>query len=1628
MQDTPWTRLELSPYPPLAPCGGTSAVPEATVPSGPGPSTQAQPTSKSTSEGTESLQPPPAEGLATLSPQDVLPEDRGQALEQLLGQFNQMVQTLGQPLAVERASQALQDLTSFPAVLSGNDQAQASQALLFLSSQLWMEPMASNRSSAGTATAALALFQSLSNLLMAMGTNASSTSGSEQQQRAALVETLAALPLVQSGLLLGSSSSKPCVTVDSPALSTTLSSLGATSLPHSSFHLPQPKPLTVTFPSTSSLSPLLHQHSQSLLQVQVASFALDPFRPLGGKPMASVASIALRANEGPINMHGLSEEIEIVLEGEEEAEDSATQLNGARHFGVEANITSSEDALLVSVRPAAPLQITLCLESPLQRQGNSCLLNTTLPKGRWQEEGAYVWVVPPENLCHGQGTYFLSAEVAPHPQGDHIQEDLSISIASTGCYYWASQHQAWRSDGCRVGLNSTLRSTQCLCGHLSFFGRFLLILPHTINLQRTGQLLSKVGQNPAGLALLCSLLLAYGALLFWARQRQKQDRAKVRVTVLVDNDASAHFYYLVQVFTGYRRGAATSAKVLLTLYGAEGRSEPHLLQQPQAPSFEQGSMDSFLLATQKHLGNLHAARLWHNNSGTNPSWFVSRLVVSDLTARKKWYFLCDCWLAVDMDDGQVDKVFIPASDQELLSFGNLFWGGLVNKLTQEHLWLSVVTCSPWSPFTRTQRLSCCLALLLCSMLVNIMFWKGPEEEGRDPEPGPFVVTWQEVVVSVEAALLLMPLHLLIVHISQVVQPPAQEPPPPPPPPPVGTALPQPERTLSQHLPTMTPIRQLLTETVGFLYKNPQCYRREPAEFPGAWKQTPELVVGLCSLICSYLQQLEEPETSAQEPSCSLLSYLGHVVRDLEAQLHRRDWHRLQSPSGLRQAMGQLQQLRQQLEQQNPCPGVEPPRQPSSFPTEASVEKRGRCSFGGLPRRFQFVCWLTLGTVSLASGFFTVLYSLQLSRVQATHWVTSMVLSVLQGIFFMQPLKATCSAPAERAGVGPAAQRLAGLLPLLSPQVVALTLIFSLMRRRELWQDRGQERELQRALALVEGHLHSAPPSAKGRATDGIYRPPPLKPAVQPKGRALREKRLYSLAREIAVQLVFLAVLMVLCYAERSPNEFYLNEALQKSFARQAGNIQTLEHLYAWAKRTLLPGIYRDSEGFATDGNSFLVGSVRLRQVRAKGGPNKSGPAFLWPPEEPCAASQEDRGCFGPNWGPADPDDRAQARAWVYQTGTALQEFPVWGKLAIYPGGGYLADLGPNATHANSILHALAQDKWLDRCTRAIFIEFTVYNANVDLFCAVTVMLETSGIGAFTSSTALQILRLYPNSQMLVQLACAQIVFLLLLLYYIVVQGQRLKEQRWRYFSTKRNLLDALSVLISLTVVGLYVKRGVLAASVLRRLRRDRSSFVRFSEMAEADAALTYLIAFLVALTTIQLWNLLRLNPRLHLITRTLQVAWDEILGFLLTLLVLLVGYAFACNLMFGWSIFNYKTFFDSVVTIVGLLVGIFNYEAVITLDPVLGSLLIATSVLSMVFVIINLFVSALLTIFSREMKAVKGSKEESMIQLVQLKISILFGIKRWVPVPAQDEAAQDWLPPPGQLSTDAARSSASRPH
>jgi len=74
--------------------------------------------------------------------------------------------------------------------------------------------------------------------------------------------------------------------------------------------------------------------------------------------------------------------------------------------------------------------------------------------------------------------------------------------------------------------------------------------------------------------------------------------------------------------------------------------------------------------------------------------------------------------------------------------------------------------------------------------------------------------------------------------------------------------------------------------------------------------------------------------------------------------------------------------------------------------------------------------------------------------------------------------------------------------------------------------------------------------------------------------------------------------------------------------------------------------------------------------------------------------------------------------WVFQTAEELGGSIQHGWLAVYHGGGYIQDLIGGNSSALDTISELRDNSWLDHGTRVVFIDFSLYNANANLFCIV----------------------------------------------------------------------------------------------------------------------------------------------------------------------------------------------------------------------------------------------------------------------------------------------------------------------
>uniref|UniRef100_G1SWE6 Polycystin 1 like 3, transient receptor potential channel interacting n=1 Tax=Oryctolagus cuniculus TaxID=9986 RepID=G1SWE6_RABIT len=1381
---------------------------------------------------------------------------------------------------LQRACKVLQELSGFTSRLSTPAQVNAINSLISLSEQLLQMPF-QNSSLAFRMPVTSCLTDPLSNVLSTTEESWQRPTGGPEQVEDVLEMALVALGRIHEAGVQQNPASGSSVTLSSALAVTMLSSRNASTLPLSSYTLGHPAPVSLGFPSAAALEELLSKHPG--VNVQVAGLAFNPFKDFDNRDIVgSIGTVLLSSNLESLQVHDLMEDIEIVLwrsESLDPAQPSSLSLS-TEQLVITLNITSSEESLILSVQPDIRLPVTLYLAFQHQPEPADCHLNITLPKDQvWQKDEEYTWVLTPESLRYGIGTYYVTAVL----NGDAERPALvSVVTAVTQCYFWDSHNRTWRSDGCQVGPRSTVSRTQCLCNHLTFFGSDFFILPRTVNVKDTIRLLLRVTSNPVGVSLLASLLGCYVVLAAWAWRKDRADTQKVKVSVLADNDPSCQFHYLVQVYTGYRRRAATTAKVVITLYGSEGRSEPHHLCDPQKAVFERGALDVFLLTTKHPLGELHSLRLWHDNSGVSPSWYVNQVVVSDMTVKKKWHFLCNCWLAVDLGDCQRDRIFLPASQRELLSFRHLFSCMIVENFTQDYLWLSVATRHPWNRFTRVQRLSCCATLLLCNMLINVMFWKAGGSAGRRQVRmylGLLAVTWSELHVSIQTAVILFPINLVIARLFPAAQPPETQPPFPPTQ--ASSLSDAPVAPLSR-----AKVLEELQETVGFLLRRRSCLLSECEQPSGSSCDLGQLVKLLCSLVCAHIeeggcrQQPGPPRVRvAPESQRHLCCYLLGVARRLESDLGALSLSPVPHPWDFADAASRLHELQELLQTCVLPTEQEPSREVTCFPLLSPGEWRKPLA-NGWHRWLPFTCWILLGAISLASAFFTALYSLDLNTDQATSWLVSMVLSVLQNIFISQPIK-----------------------------VVVLTFMLSLLMKRIPWLSREREQQTRRILALA-AKCSPSPPGSRDQ-NNPIYRAPATHSAAAPPAGAVKGKKLFKLTGDIVVQILFLGLLLSTVYSGKNSNRFHLHQAVRKSFSHRFSEIKLLEDFYPWARHSLLPNLYGNYTGEDSHrGQSFICWFTPQMAATAGAGLIRSQELL---PGLPCT------------W----------RRATLEEKQLRLEPAPIWDADAA---GGRLTHLG-----------SLPSPQTLE------------------------------GLGWAVIS---------------------QVVYHLLVCYYAFVQGRRLRQQGWRFLTHKRNALDTSVVLVSFVILVLDLRQIFLHRTYMAQRRQDRDRFINFHEAVQVDSAVTHLVGILVLLATVQLWNLLHHDARLQVISRTLSRAWDEVTGFLLIILLLLTGYATVFHVLFGWKISDYRTFVNSVVTVVGLLMGISHYKEVIALDPVLGCFLILASAILMVLVVINLFVSAILMAFGKERKSLKT--ETTLLDMLLQKLSSLLGI-RWHQNPSPEK-------------------------
>uniref|UniRef100_A0A8C3SV84 Polycystin 1, transient receptor potential channel interacting n=1 Tax=Chelydra serpentina TaxID=8475 RepID=A0A8C3SV84_CHESE len=302
----------------------------------------------------------------------------------------------------------------------------------------------------------------------------------------------------------------------------------------------------------------------------------------------------------------------------------------------------------------------------------------------------------------------------------------AVTVFASLCQYFHFPSMRWSTEGLRPTAATNRKEIVCLTEHLTVFGASLFVPPHSILFLPPSK---RARQAPLVVITCCVLFAIYLGMVLIAHKLDDID--VTRVGIIPRCGQPGRYKYWVMVKTGWKRGSGTTAHVGISLYGLNKSGSRHL---DKGWAFQRNSQDIFQVETDANLGEIWKIRVWHDNTGLDPSWYLQHVIVWDRQTDHMYFFLVDDWLSVENEknEGLVEKEVLAACEFAVLGlrcFSRVFPAQLRLGFSDWHVWLSIWGRSPHSRFTRVQRVTCCVLAVYLFLAICVLWYGAIGVEG-----------------------------------------------------------------------------------------------------------------------------------------------------------------------------------------------------------------------------------------------------------------------------------------------------------------------------------------------------------------------------------------------------------------------------------------------------------------------------------------------------------------------------------------------------------------------------------------------------------------------------------------------------------------------------------------------------------------------------------------------------------------------------------------------------------------------------------------------------------------------------------------------------------------------------------
>uniref|UniRef100_A0A674J5K7 Polycystin 1, transient receptor potential channel interacting n=1 Tax=Terrapene triunguis TaxID=2587831 RepID=A0A674J5K7_9SAUR len=1165
--------------------------------------------------------------------------------------------------------------------------------------------------------------------------------------------------------------------------------------------------------------------------------------------------------------------------------------------------------------------------------------------------------------------------------------EVTLSLYTSLCQYFSEQEMRWKTEGIIPLEETSPDQAVCLTQHLTAFGASLFVPPNSVQF-----IFPPPGPGLNYIVLLtCAVcFVTYSVAILIVHKLDLIDINRVGVIPFCGKNGM--YKYEILVKTGWGRGSGTTAHVGITLYGVDNKSGHRHLDGENA--FHRNSLDVFQIATEQSLGSVWKIRIWHDNKGLSPSWYLQHVIVRDLQTSKSYFFLVNDWLSVESEenDGMVEKEVYAASETELRSFPRIFVAELQRGFFEKHVWLSMWDRPPRSRFTRVQRATCCSALIFLFLCANAVWYGvvGDVNLSHVAVSNLIPLSVDTVAVGLVSSVVVYPLYLVILFLFRMARSKAS----------ISHTL---THSDQQSLEIDNYLDSSFLESSFLTFPGIRAERAlshcQPGNIPLCllsrslirWHSNEALLnwpdlLSDPSIMGNTIQKLKRGRASrhlglevplpAEEDSLSLglhqgqTKYFSASDEDLIRQILA------DGASGISQDTGQYARAETDLISGLTVVGFQPL---ALLPAVADHTFRKRllpywCSY--LAHAVSLLLFATSIGVSVWIGVgFTSSVALM--------WLISGIFSFLASFLVWEPLK-----------------------------VLLEGLYFALVAKRL----HPEEDDTLVEYPFVE---HVSEKINKVRPPQGFA-------LFQAKEEARKVKLLHKMLKSFLIYMLFLLVTLLTNYGDASRNgRAFL---LQSSLKQQLGGeeflrIKRSDEFWAWMSQVLLPSLYNNQSG--RESGSAMLGVPRLRQLRLQ--------------EGKCTYESNgfNTGDYAVGWKRVSVN---LTQPWSYSP-PDLAGVWYWGYVSMYDSGGYIQELGPTLEESRAQVDYLQQNNWINNMSRAVFVELTQYNPSVDLHAAVTLRLEFPMAGRAVAAIAVgpfPLLRLSGG----VTLQLVMMVFLMVfVVYFVVSESLFIKKEGRAYFALFGSYSQWLLTLLTTCTVVVHLSQATIADQQWAKYLKNRKGFTSFYQVAFLNSVFNSLAASLLFLLTVKAAQQLRFVRQWSVFGKTLQKSMKELAAAGLAFSLLVLAYTQLGFLLFSSCSESFHSFSSSLLLLLAAVRGSVNLRLCLPEPSGLYYLFCASYIVLEMWIVLRLFAAVLVHSY-REMnfelyRPAFEPQDYEMVELFVRRLKLWMGFSKvkefrhkvrfegMEPLPSRSSSDKSFRGPTPSAASDSSRASTS---